>query len=152
MRAENLMTTAVRTVSPSESAEAAWNLMQLAEVHHLVVMDKGKVEGILSRGDLGGPRGANRRKGRSAADLMTPSIVIASPKTTLREAANLLRGFSIGCLPVIDGKRLVGILTVTDILDAVGHGAGKATAAKFKPVYKTARWPHVGPNVELRRH
>ena len=151
MRAEDLMTTAVRTVAPGEPAETAWNLMQLAEVHHLVVMEKSRVVGILSRGDLGGPRGADRRKGRSAADLMTPSIVIATPRTTLRDAANLLRGHSIGCLPVLEGKRLVGILTVTDLLDALGHGT-KAMPPKQKPVYKIGRWPRMAPNVELRRH
>ena len=38
------------------------------------------------------------------------------------EQANLLRGHEIGCLPVLDGKKLVGIVTTTDMLDLIGRG------------------------------
>jgi len=52
---------------------------------------------------------------------------------TLRQAANLLRGRTIGCLPVVEGGELVGILTTTDLLELIGRGAEK-------PVAKGKRW------------
>jgi CBS domain-containing protein len=41
---------------------------------------------------------------------------------TVRKAANLMRGRPIGCLPVIERGRLVGVVTVTDLLALLGHG------------------------------
>jgi CBS domain-containing protein len=46
----------------------------------------------------------------------------------VREAANLMRGRSIGCLPVLDGRKLVGIVTVTDLLELLGRGAERPMA------------------------
>ncbi len=153
MRVEDLMTRSVRTIAPEDPAEVAWSLMQRDDFHHLVVMDHGHAVGVLSRGDLGGLKGANRRKGVTASDLMTPSVVTATPTTTLRQAANLLRGYSIGCLPVLRGKTLVGILTVTDLLDAYGRGDIKPAPARWKPTYRSERWPRVPPGgPESRRH
>jgi CBS domain-containing protein len=48
---------------------------------------------------------------------MTPHAVSASPSTTISQAATLLRGRSIGCLPIIDKGKLVGIVTVSDLLE-----------------------------------
>ncbi|CAN5899249.1 hypothetical protein BH11MYX2_BH11MYX2_11170 [soil metagenome] len=74
---------------------------------------------------------------------MTAHVVVAAPETTIKQAANLLRGRVIGCLPVVDGKTLVGIVTTTDLLELIGRGAER-------PVLETNRWtmkgraPHAG--------
>jgi CBS domain-containing protein len=56
-------------------------------------------------------------------DLMASRLISAKPETTLRQAANLMRGRLIGSLPVLDGDRLVGIVTATDVLDELGRGS-----------------------------
>jgi acetoin utilization protein AcuB len=123
MRLAEIMSTDVKTARPKQTADRAWSEMQLRQLRHLVVMDGPHVVGIVSERDLGGRHGAAVRRGHTVADLMTQQIVSASPRTTLRRAANLMRGRTIGCLPVLDDGRVVGIVTVTDILEQLGRGA-----------------------------
>jgi len=47
----------------------------------------------------------------------------------IRKAANLMRGRSIGCLVVVDGARIVGIVTVSDLLELIGRGIDPPVAA-----------------------
>jgi CBS domain-containing protein len=54
---------------------------------------------------------------------MTPHMTSAEPETTVRQAADLMRKRLIGSLPVLDGDRLVGIVTATDVFDALGTTA-----------------------------
>lgn len=124
MRCEDVMTEEVLTIDPDVRASDAWERMRTESIHHLVVVDNGVVVGVISSRDLGGPRGAALRKQHTVAELMTPDLVTVEPDTTIKRAANIMRGRSIGCLPVIDGGgRLKGILTVSDLLDLIGQGA-----------------------------
>lgn len=126
MRVADLMTKLVLSVSSELDAEAAWREMRKARVHHLVVIDDGRIRGILSERDLGGVRGGSLREGRCVRELMTPSVLYASIDMSIRDAANVMRGYSIGCLPVLDGKTLVGMLTTTDLLELVGRDARRS--------------------------
>jgi acetoin utilization protein AcuB len=64
---------------------------------------------------------------------MTGRVVTVPPTTTVRQAANLMRGRSIGCLVVTDPTRIVGIVTVSDLLELLGQGADRG-------VVSTTRW------------
>ncbi len=64
---------------------------------------------------------------------MTAPAISAAPDMTIRKAANLLRGRSIGCLPVMDGGHLVGIVTTSDLLERIGRGVER-------PVSRGKRW------------
>jgi acetoin utilization protein AcuB len=133
MRVGEIMSTRVRTVGPADSAEAAWERMWLHRIHHLVVARDRDILGIITDRDLGGRRGRDVREGRSVRDLMTHAVTTATPETTVREAANLMRGHRAGCLPVVEDGRLVGIVTVWDLIDLIGRGAER-------PFAKTSRW------------
>lgn len=122
MRVADLMTPHPQTVSADASADDAWNLMRTHRVHHLIVTDGRRTVGVLSDRDAGGPRGASVRKDRAVRDLMTPRVVTVPPTTTIRKAANVMRGRSIGCLVVADRTRTLGIVTISDLLDLLGHG------------------------------
>jgi len=75
---------------------------------------------------------------------MTGDVAAATPQMTERQAANLLRGRSIGCLPVLDDGKLVGIVTITDLLEILGEVIRRAsTDARWKPVRRMGRWPRV---------
>lgn len=137
MRIKDIMTKTVWSIAPDASAEVAWHQMQKRRIRHLVVIESSRVVGIISERDLGGSRGERVRQDRSVAELMTPHVVVAAPATTIKQAANLLRGRVIGCLPVIDGKTLVGIVTTTDLLDLIGRGAER-------PLLETRRWTMKG--------
>jgi CBS domain-containing protein len=120
------MTSVIIAVPSGLDAELAWRELRTARIHHLVVIDDGRIVGVLSDRDLGGSGGSSLRAGKCVADLMTSSVVIAAPEMTVRDAAKLMRGRSVGCLPVLDGKTLVGIVTSSDVLALVGRGSKPA--------------------------
>ena len=130
MRVQDIMTEGVETIGATESAETAWQLMRLKAIRHLLVRDKGEMVGILSSRDVGGPNGAALRRNRTVHDLMTEGVVSVIPTTTVRQAANLMRGRSIGSLIVGSARRPVGIITVSDLLDMVGRGDANASVIR----------------------
>jgi CBS domain-containing protein len=138
MRVQEVMTEKVRTVPADTPVEQAWTLMKTDGIHHLVVTDGRRIVGVLSNRD-GGRRPA-RREATTVEELMTKHVVTITPDATIRHAANVMRGRTIGCLPVTRGNRLVGIVTTSDLLDAVGHGVDRpARASRPALNYKT---PH----------
>lgn len=117
MQLREIMSTGVITIGPTETASAAWMTMKRRRIHHLVVMTKGGMSGILSERDLHG----SNNSGRLVRDLMSRHVVSAGPETTLAEAAELMLERRIGCLPVMDDGRIVGIVTATDVLDELSR-------------------------------
>ena len=113
------MTLHVRGVTSDLDAEDAWRYMQTSHVRHLVVTKGTQVVGILSDRDLGGEHGHGIRKGRSVRELMTPQALALEPDTDIRDAAKIFRDLVIGCVPVMIGHELVGILTTSDLLDVI---------------------------------
>ena len=132
MRVRELMTRNVKMIAPTAAAEDAWNMMRFNRIHHLVVADSRRVVGVLSDRDAGGPRGASVRADSVVADLMTAPAVTVEPTMTVRQAANVMRGRSIGCLVVGKSSRVLGIVTVSDLLELVGRGLdrGAVTTAR----------------------
>jgi acetoin utilization protein AcuB len=151
LRLGDVMTSAVETVTPGESAEKAYERMRGRGIHHLVVVEDGGVVGVISDRDLGGRTGASTRRDRAVGDLMASPVVTAQPDSTLREAAKLLRGRSIGCLPVVDGRRLVGILTLSDVLETIVRGVERPTPMGRRRSLRTelGRWK--GPPAQRAR-
>jgi len=131
MRIQDIMSTEVLSVPPDLSLEEARARMQTRGCHHLLVFKDRRIVGVVSQRDLGGTR--PRALQGAVADVMTENVVTVSPETTIRQAANLLRGRSIGCLPVIDRERPVGIVTTTDLLELLGRGVEK-------PIARSTRW------------
>jgi acetoin utilization protein AcuB len=140
MRVFEVMTEGVQIVPPGMPASDAWELMRRERIHHLVVTTGSKIVGVLSERDTGGRIGAGARAGHTVADLMTAPVVTAGRTDTIRVVANLMRGRTIGCVPVLDGERLVGIVTVSDLLEALGRGVDRPV----KQMRRTAthRVPH----------
>jgi CBS domain-containing protein len=131
MRVQDVMRKRVATIGRSAAAEDAWNQMKSLKVRHLVVQEGSDVVGVVSERDLG-PDERFRRE-RNVEDVMTPNAIEASPETSVREAANVMRGRTIGCLPVVDKGKLVGIITVSDLLTLIGRGIER-------PVGESKRW------------
>jgi acetoin utilization protein AcuB len=146
MRVQDIMSENVQTVPPATAAEDAWNLMRAKGIRHLVVAQGPRVLGLISDRDAGGRQGSSVRRNREVADLMTGRVVTVSPTTPVRKAANLMRGRSIGCLVVTDAKRIVGIVTVADLLELLGRGIDR-------PAATTTRWTlkHRAPHRKRHR-
>jgi len=129
MRVRDLMSTEVATVRRNERLVIADDLMNLGRIRHTPVLDDhtDEVVGILSQRDLF--RGALARAvgyGSHAQqkllsmlvvkDVMTTDPVTTTPDTPLADAARLMLERKIGCLPVLEGGKLVGILTESDFV------------------------------------
>ena len=140
MRMFEVMTEDVATVKPTMAAADAWEVMRRKGIHHLVVVQGSQVVGILSDRDGGSRAGASIRADHTVADLMTKPVVTRALTDTIRSAANVMRGRTIGCLPIVDRGRLVGIVTVSDLLQLLGRGADR----RAKPPRPALHWrvPH----------
>ena len=125
MRIQEIMSDHVHTVAPGLDAEDAWQMMQTNGIRHLVVAEDANVVGVLSDSDAGGRHGGAIRKGATVADLMDRHVLTVSRTDTVRKAANLMNGHLVGCVPVVERGRLVGVVTVSDMLTLVGGGAGR---------------------------
>jgi acetoin utilization protein AcuB len=121
MKIGEIMTAPVLTVGAGEPASDAIAWMRDANVRHVPVVAGTEVIGVASERDLGGPHGGATRKGHTVGDLMHRDPVLASPDLDVRAAAAMVRERRIGCLPVVEEGRLVGIVTRSDLLEALAH-------------------------------
>ena len=136
MRIFEVMTEGVQVVPPTLPAQDAWELMRRKRIHHLLVMDGADIVGVLSARDVG----AAPAIGHTAGDLMTSSVVTVQRDDTIRTLANRMRGRTIGCAPVMDGHRLVGIVTTSDLLRLLGRGIDRPATRTRR--LATHRVPH----------
>jgi CBS domain-containing protein len=132
------MTTPVETVPPSLPLDQAAALMRTLRVHHLVVTERSEVVGVLSAADIVRHR---PRETRMVSDAMSADVPTIDEDDTVRKAANLMRGRSVGCVVVMRGGRLSGIVTVSDLLDLLGKGGGARPATPAR-VNLHHRVPH----------
>jgi acetoin utilization protein AcuB len=133
MKIERRMRQAVISIQKGETVDRAQTLMAQSGIRHLPVLDGRRLIGIISDRDVsgvmvrqrGGARSANAGRayflvpGVRVEEAMTPDPVTIGPAADLEEAARLLLTRKIGCLPVVDRGRVVGIITETDILGVV---------------------------------
>ncbi|MEX0880374.1 MAG: CBS domain-containing protein [Thermoanaerobaculia bacterium] len=148
IRLRDVMKERVESVSPGDSAQTAWERMRASRIRHLVVLDGKEVVGVLSDRDLIG-RGPLRRE-EKVGDVMTSPGIAGHPEMTLRQVANQMRGRSVGCLPVIEEGKLVGILTTTDVLELVGRGVQRPVAKAARRILN-GRGPRRRPRSEPKR-
>ena len=84
----------------------------------LIVVENGKVVGIVTNRDVMKAIVTNYSDLQSmkVKDIMTKDVITISPSDTLEKAVDLMTKYRIKRLPVVDGDKLVGILTVSDII------------------------------------
>lgn len=128
MYVKQFMTTRVFTVSPDDNIADTMALMREKEINRLPVVEKGKLVGIVTDGDLRevSPSPAttlsifelNYLVGKTPIrDVAVKKVITCSPDSKIEEAALLMRNHGIGALPVVEDDKLVGIVTETDIFD-----------------------------------
>jgi acetoin utilization protein AcuB len=120
------MTQGVVVLSPETTAGEALALCRERRIRHLPVLEEGRLAGIVSDRDLRSAAPVLGDPGRAAAlektrvsDVMTRDVVTARPDDPIEEAANRMRERRIGCLPVVQDGRLVGIVTSSDVMEAL---------------------------------
>jgi CBS domain-containing protein len=115
------------TLDRNETLDLAESIMNLGRIRHMPVVDDGKLVGIVSQRDMFRSAlitslGFGRKttgaliKTITIEEIMTENVITISPDTSIKEAARQMMDKKIGCLPVLEGDRLVGIITETDML------------------------------------
>lgn len=141
MLVSDLMTTKIFALRETDTVHDAKKLMAERRIRHVpVVDDDGRFKGlvtqrdILSAGvsrlvDLDDQTAQELDLGLNLGGIMNTKVLVISPQASVREAAGLLMGNKIGCLPVLEGDKLAGILTesdymklVVELLDALEKG------------------------------
>ena len=123
MRVFELMTKRVETLSTAATVSEAAQHMRRKRIRHIVVMEGDKVAGVVSDRDVRSPA----LLGERVTEVMGEPAIIVRPNETIRAAANRMRRNRVSSLTVVEGGRLVGILTVTDLLDLLGRGIDRAS-------------------------
>ena len=115
MRLTSIMNTSVEVIGPRASVTTAERRLRRKDIHHLVVVDHGTIVGLVTHDSL---RTRTSEGATRVEDAMLRNIRLATPDTTVREAAALMTpGHAQTALPVVRNGRLVGIVTVSDLLE-----------------------------------
>ena len=129
MRVRDVMRKEVRTIKPSELASAAKEQFRRYDIHHLVVVDKKDVVGVVADRDL-----MDIDADTTVQRAMAHPPVTITPDETVRKAAALMTGHVIGSLPVVDDGKLVGIVTTYDLVALLAKGATHPAPSRERPV------------------
>jgi CBS domain-containing membrane protein len=131
----DVMTREVKTVDANEPVSAARAMMDAGEFRHVVVTGpEGGIEGVLSHRDLFfGPLAWLVGQGKAAyekllsashvKDVMHTDVATIEATAPLQDAAALMRERKVGCLPVVAGDRLVGLITEGDFVGLVADAS-----------------------------
>lgn len=128
LKVRDLMTDVVHSVHADDTVETVYDLMNQRGIRHLTVVDRdGDLVGLVSHRDLLRHSPIERaevpvflmreilRRTR-VEEVMTSEVETAEPHTPASEAARVMFENKFGCLPVLEGSKLVGILTESDFV------------------------------------
>ncbi len=123
MLVRDIMRSPAVTVSADTTLEDAYRTMREKGIRHLPVLDEGRLVGVITDRDL---RLATSvlvpnpfSPGSRVSGVMCSRPLTADPSDPIEDAARVMRERKIGCLPVLDDGRLIGIVTGLDLLDAL---------------------------------
>lgn len=119
------MTKKLITVAPEDTLERAAALLAGHRVHRLPVVREDRLVGIVSDSDIRnaavGPShpGGGSVGGKTVGEIMTREVITVNPWDTVEDALLILQKKRLGALPVVDGSRVIGIITKADVLAAL---------------------------------
>ena len=140
MQVSQLMSKKLITIAPDDSVEDAVKMLRRRGVRHLLVMNGARLVGILSDRDMKRALDPIRVKKRvqsvgglifvlepiKVEEIMTQAPVTVHPGAAVYEAARTMLDRKFGALPVVDRKKVVGIVTETDLLGHYMHQEAKS--------------------------
>jgi len=143
MKAAEIMVTNVITVTPNQSVQEVAEILLERRISGVPVLNAaGELVGIVSEGDLMRRADAGtghrrswwlrllmgreglaqefvRENARKVADIMTQHVITASPETPVSDLAELLERNAIKRVPIVDGRKVVGIVSRANLLQAL---------------------------------
>ena len=118
MRVSEIMSRELVTITPDKRVGQALQLMQKHQIRHLPVLEGGRMVGWITSRDLREVLLASMLEKITVADVMIKAPISVSADTGIEEAARLIKEHKIGGMPVLEGERLVGVITMLDLIGA----------------------------------
>ena len=129
-RVRDIMPKKMVTISESETLSTVEDIMTLGHVRHMPVVRAGKLVGVVSQRDLLRSSlstltefGMQERRAFlqvvEITHVMSAPPIVIGPDAAVEKAALVMAENKIGCLPVMEGDTLVGLVTETDVLRCV---------------------------------
>ncbi len=125
----DIMSAEVTTLGRNDTLLLAKDIMNLGRIRHFPVVEDDELVGVVSQRDLyRASLGTVMQYGEKAQRAFLESVAVKEimvdpisigPDATVQDAARLMMEHKIGCLPVLEDDRLVGIVTETDMLQVV---------------------------------
>lgn len=114
MKASEVMNTNLVKVGPEASLSDAARLMLSLDIGSLLVMEGDELKGILTKSDFI-RLATKKRDAKIVKDIMSSPVTTAGPDVNLVEIANVMRLNRIRHIPVVEGGKVVGLVTDFDI-------------------------------------
>ncbi len=116
-KVHEIMSTKIFTVLPNDLASLVKSIMNWKNIHHVPVVDaRENLVGIITSKNIDLSEQTDLTELAEVKDIMVNEVVTAGPQMMANEAARLMLDKKIGCMPVIEDGRLVGIVTRNDIV------------------------------------
>jgi CBS domain-containing protein len=127
MQVREIMSTNIEVVDRNDNLRTVEERMAAKQLRHLPVLEQGEIVGIVTQRDLfkaamSSAMGYGEKAQQAylqsvrVKEIMVYPAVTISPDTSVAAAATMIIDKGIGCLPVVDGTQLVGMVTKTDLL------------------------------------
>jgi len=124
------MTSNPVTVTPQDPVANAQGRMRTGGFRRLPVVQDGVLVGIITDRDIRLYEGLEAYT--TVGAVMTAHPLTVAPQTTVEDATRVMLKRKVGGLPVLDGQKLVGIITTSDILQAFLEGTGATHEASVR--------------------
>ena len=112
---------AVWSLAPKDSVFDALQQLANHNVGAMMVMDQGKLVGVFSERDYTRKIALAGKSSRDTLvkDIMTPDVLTVSPQTRTRECMALMSQRKIRHLPVVEGDKVLGMISIRDIMNDI---------------------------------
>ncbi|OOC53523.1 MULTISPECIES: CBS domain-containing protein [Nocardiopsis] len=132
---DEVMSTPVRTISPDTSLREAAEVMRDSDVGDVVVTQDNRIMGILTDRDIvvrcvaeGGDPAQH-----TAEEVCSSELATVPPQSDIRDAVHVMRTSAVRRLPVVDGDRVVGVVSMGDLARAVDEDSALADVSAADP-------------------
>jgi len=116
LTANQLMSTNIISVNEADSIELVKSILEWNQIHHLPVENnEGDLVGLITDGTLDRLDLSQKKQYRYAKDIMLTNLITIPPNASLQGAIDKLQKYQLSGLPVTYERKLIGILTLTDL-------------------------------------
>ncbi|WP_436892188.1 CBS domain-containing protein [Nocardiopsis dassonvillei] len=129
------MTTQVRTVAPDTSLQEVARIMRDSDLGDVLVAEDEHLVGIVTDRDVvvrcvaeGGDPAQH-----TAGEICSSDVATVPPQSDIRDAVNTMREGAVRRLPVVDGDRVVGVVTMGDLAKVVDQDSALADVSSAEP-------------------